>query len=80
MLRWFWRAYLGVAVPNGVSMGEIVNLRKVRKEIKKRDQAERAVVNRIVHGRAKAERNLEKTRTAKINRHLDAHRIEPGDA
>jgi Domain of unknown function (DUF4169) len=70
----------GVAVPNGASMGEIVNLRKVRKEIKKRDAAERAVVNRTVHGRSKVERTLGKTRTAKIDRHLDGHRIEPGDA
>jgi hypothetical protein len=61
-------------------MGEIVSLRKVRKEMKKRDAAERAVANRIVHGRTKAERTSEKTRTAKIHRHLDGHRIEPGDA
>ena len=73
-------ASLGVAVPNGASMGEIVSLRKVRKEMKKRDAAERAVANRIVHGRTKAERTLEKTRTAKIHRHLDEHRIEPGEA
>ncbi len=61
-------------------MGEIVSLRKVRKEMKTRDAAERAVANRIVHGRTKAERILEKTRTAKIQRHLDGHKIEPGDA
>jgi len=73
-------AWGGVAVPNGVSMGEIVNLRKVRKAIKKRDEAERVVVNRIVHGRSKAERTLEKTRSAKIDRQFDGHRIEPGDA
>lgn len=61
-------------------MGEIISLRKVRKEMRKREAAERAVANRIVHGRTKAERTLEKTRTAKIDRHLDGHRIEPGDA
>jgi hypothetical protein len=60
-------------------MGEIISLRKVRKEMQKRDAAERAVANRIVHGRTKVERTLEKTRTAKIRRHLDGHRIEPGD-
>jgi hypothetical protein len=61
-------------------MGEIVSLRKVRKEIKKRDDAERAVANRIVHGRTKAERTLEQARAAKTNRRLDGHKIEPGDA
>lgn len=61
-------------------MGEIVSLRKVRKEVKKRDAAERAVASRIVHGRTKAERTAEKARITKINRHLDGHKIEPGDA
>jgi len=70
----------GVAAPNGASMGEVVNLRKVRKEIKKRDDAERAAANRIVHGRTKAERTLEQARAAKTSRHLDGHKIESGDA
>jgi hypothetical protein len=61
-------------------MGEIVNLRKVRKEIKKRDDAERAAANRIVHGRTKAERTIDQARAAKTNRHLDGHKIESGDA
>jgi hypothetical protein len=61
-------------------MGEIVNLRKVRKQAKKRVDAERAAANRIVHGRPKAERELEANRTAKLNRHLDSHRIDTGDA
>ena len=61
-------------------MGEIVNLRKVRKEIKKRDDAERAAANRIVHGRTKAERTIDQARAAKTNRHLDGHKVESGDA
>ena len=60
-------------------MGEIVNLRKVRKQAKKRDDAERAAANRIVHGRSKAERDLEARNIDKLNRHLDEHRIESGD-
>jgi hypothetical protein len=71
---------LADAVPNGASMGEVVSLRKVRKEAKKREAAERAVANRIVHGRTKAERTLERTRIAKVDRHLDGHKIESGDA
>jgi len=61
-------------------MGEIVNLRKVRKQAKKREDAERAAANRIVHGRSKAERDLKTRNTEKLNRHLDVHRIESGDA
>ena len=61
-------------------MGEIVNLRKVRKEIKKRDNAERAAVNRVFHGRTKAKRTLEQARAAKATRHVDGHKIESGDA
>ena len=61
-------------------MGEIVNLRKFRKQAKKRDDAERAAANRVVHGRSKAERELADKRTSKLHRHLDGHRIESGDA
>jgi hypothetical protein len=61
-------------------MGEIVNLRKVRKHAKKREDDERAAANRIVHGRSKAERDLQARNTEKLDRHLDEHRIESGDA
>jgi hypothetical protein len=61
-------------------MGEIVNLNKVRKDAKKRDKNERAAVNRIVHGRSKVERILETKQTSMLNRHLDRHKIESGDA
>jgi ribosomal protein S2 len=61
-------------------MGEIVNLRKVRKQLKKRDEAERAAANRLIHGQPKAERNLETARASKIDRYLDGHKIERGDA
>jgi hypothetical protein len=61
-------------------MGEIVNLRKVRKQAKKREDAERAAANRIIHGRSKAERTLQEARTAKIQRRLEGHRLDTGDA
>ena len=61
-------------------MGEIVNLRKFRKQAKKREDAERAAANRVVHGRSKAERNLNDQHTNKLHRHLDGHKIDPGDA
>ena len=61
-------------------MGEIVNLRKVRKDVRKREKDERAAANRIVHGRSKAERTLETKHASMLNRHLDRHKIESGDA
>jgi hypothetical protein len=61
-------------------MGEIVNLRKVRKDAKKREKDKSAAVNRIVHGRPKAERTLEAKAISMLNRHLDRHKIESGDA
>ena len=82
--RW-WRkrpatADLRRAWANGSAMGEIVNLRKVRKQAKKREDAERAAANRIVHGRSKAERALQEARTARIQRHLEGHRLDTGDS
>jgi Domain of unknown function (DUF4169) len=61
-------------------MGEIVNLRKARKKATRQGNAERAATNRIVHGRSKAERTLETKRTTLLNRHLDRHKLESGDA
>ena len=60
-------------------MGEVINLRKARKQAKKREDAERAASNRAVHGRTKAETTIEATRSERMRRHLDAHRIDPGD-
>jgi hypothetical protein len=62
-----------------LTMGKIVNLRKARKQAEKQKDAERAAANRIVHGRSKAERTLEATRTEKMRRTLDAHKIDTGD-
>jgi len=60
-------------------MGEIVNLRKARKEARKLQEAERAAANRITHGRTKAERTLEATRAESARRLLDAHKLDTGD-
>jgi len=60
-------------------MGEIVNLRKARKQARKQQEVERASANRIAHGRTKAERTLETTRAEKTRRLLDAHKIDTGD-
>ena len=60
-------------------MGEIVNLRRARKDAKRRENAVRAVENRLAHGRSKAERKLEEAQAEKARRELDAHRVETED-
>jgi hypothetical protein len=61
-------------------MGDIINLRKARKQSRKREEAERAAGNRLVHGRTKAERTLQDARAEQVRRHLDAHKIDSGEA
>ena len=78
--RWIKASFNGVVRPMGKRMGEIVSLRKVRKDHKKRKKAKRAAVNRIVHGRSKVERTSETKGISMLNRHLDRHKIESGDA
>ncbi len=61
-------------------MGEVVNLRKARKQAAKVESTKRAAANRIAYGRPKSERTLDDARAEKVRRNLDAHRIELGGA
>jgi Domain of unknown function (DUF4169) len=69
----------GAARSFGWKMGEIVNLRRARKDAKRREDAVRAAENRLTHGRSKAKRALEEARAEKARRELDAHRLETED-
>ena len=60
-------------------MGEIVNLRTLRKQVKRRRAEQEAASARLVHGRSKVEKNLEQSRNEKARRKLNQHRIETGD-
>jgi Domain of unknown function (DUF4169) len=60
-------------------MGEVVNLRRARKAKARADAEAHAQVSRAKHGRAKAERNAEKSKTMLVERRLDAHRRETPD-
>jgi Domain of unknown function (DUF4169) len=60
-------------------MGDIVNLRRARKKAERQLAEQKASANRLLHGRSKAERELEAKRDAKASRDLDRHRIETGD-
>jgi Domain of unknown function (DUF4169) len=60
-------------------MGDIVNLRQARKTARRDQEARQAAVNRLLHGRTKAERKLEAARNAQARRSLDQTRVETGD-
>ncbi|MDE2578392.1 MAG: DUF4169 family protein [Hyphomicrobiales bacterium] len=57
--------------------GEIVNLRRARKQRDRLDAQARAAENRAVHGRAKDERKSAETERARQNRQLDGAKREP---
>ena len=60
-------------------MGDIVNLRTARKQAKRRQAEQEAAAQRLVHGRGKAERTLQQSRSDKAQKDLDRHRIERGE-
>jgi hypothetical protein len=61
-------------------MGDVVNLREVRKRTAKQLREKQAAENRFIHGRSKQERAAEKARNDLAARHLDRHRLESGEA
>jgi hypothetical protein len=60
-------------------MGDVIKLREARKRAERQRKEQRAAANRILHGRSKAERNLQSARDAKTRRELDQHQVETGD-
>jgi Domain of unknown function (DUF4169) len=60
-------------------MAEVINLRRARKRMMRRQGAQRAVENRLAHGVSKAERRLAEARSVKTRRDLDQHRIDRGE-
>jgi hypothetical protein len=60
-------------------MGDIVNLRKVRKQAERQRDEQQAAANRHLHGRSKAERERDTAQRTRALRDLDRHRIETGD-
>jgi hypothetical protein len=60
-------------------MGDLVNLRTARKRALRQQDEARAASNRLAHGLSKQAHTLEKAENAQAERHLDQHRIEPGE-
>ncbi len=63
----------------GSLMADLVNLRAVRKRAKRQQAEQAAAANRAKHGRSKAERSLERSRSDQALNHLEQHRIKTGD-
>lgn len=63
------------------AVGEIVNLRRARKDKARADAARQADANRIAFGRTKAEKSLTQAERALERRRIEAHKLDkPGDA
>jgi len=60
-------------------MGDLVNLRRARKQAKRRAAEAEADSRRLAHGRSKAERALQQSRNDQARKQFDQHRIEAGD-
>jgi len=60
-------------------MAELVNLRTVRKQTKRKQAEAHASANRLAYGQPKAVSKLKAAQEAKASRDLDGHRIDEGD-
>jgi hypothetical protein len=60
-------------------MGDVVNLRSMRKRAVRQKQAERAAESRVIYGRSKSDRVRDAVQREKADKVLDQHLIETGD-
>lgn len=57
-------------------MGEVVNLRRARKQKARNEKERLAGENRALHGRTKAERERDRLTSDRAERFMDGHRRE----
>ncbi len=62
------------------TMGEVVSLRKARKQADRKADEKRAAANRLIHGRSKAQRTLDAARAEQSSRRVEGHKIDTGEA
>jgi hypothetical protein len=60
-------------------MADVVNLRLARKQVKRRQAEHDAAERRLIHGRSKAEKALQRAHREKAERELERHRLESGN-
>jgi Domain of unknown function (DUF4169) len=63
-----------------MAMGDVVNLKRIRKRLGREQSAREADANRARFGRTKSERSAETARAKRARELLDRHRIEGEDA
>ncbi|CAN5178116.1 DUF4169 family protein [soil metagenome] len=59
-------------------MGDLVNLKQVRKRVAREDAAKQSETNRARFGRTKSERSRDELQAKKSSDTLDQHRIDDG--
>jgi hypothetical protein len=57
-------------------MAEVINLRTARKRAQRREKADQAAANRLLHGRSKQQRKLAAARHEKAEQDLERHRLD----
>jgi hypothetical protein len=70
----------GRVAAHNAGMGEIVNLRRVKKARARAEAAQAAAESRVRHGRAGAAKRADAKAAAKAQADLDGKRIPPGPA
>jgi uncharacterized protein DUF4169 len=68
------------SLDDGVGMGHVISLNRVRKQEQRKEAAKQAETNRARFGRTKSERKADELRKARDSDLLDQHRIDGGDA
>ena len=63
-----------------MAVGDIINLKRVRKRSEREQAAKQAETNRARFGRSKSERAADATRASRASELLDQHRIDDGEA
>ncbi len=61
-------------------MGDVVNLKRFKKQVERQHSEKHAQANRSRFGRTKSERDLDERRTERAKNVLDQHRIDGEDA
>ena len=57
-------------------MTDVINLRQKRKAKARDDKGKQAAENRRIHGRTKAQKQLDKKEAERSKKHLDSHKLE----
>ena len=61
-------------------MGDLVNLKQIKKRNERMDRAKQAEANRARFGRTKAEKQRDQAAASRAASHLDQHRLDSEDS